>query len=1128
MKHDLLVVACGAALFLFTAGVANAQVCPADAGNPCDSANDADLCTDGVIVCNAGVPSCEQEGARIWLPADEGSGAVLVNAADAPRQAEAAVGAAVTWTTGDVGLGVLLDSTLATSWLRIPKAEAVSQGPWTWSFKVLSTGSSGTVVSRTSLGQFDGFRYQVDGTVTLEGTDYASTPLPVGFWRHITIVLTNTHLKIYHDGSLVDDFAIAAQPTSWVSDIWFGQDQDSNNGGFQTSDAFSGILDDIVYYPRALSASQILDLYGLGVTFQQMHRELCDGVDNDCNPNTPDPKNTACDGPDSDLCQNGVTQCSGGFLGLTTSCGAETITDQIEVCNFLDDDCDGVVDNGTGAGLACDGPDIDQCAGGRFTCNGSGGKACGAEPVLHYDFDTDIAGAKTVYDATSWNHEAAIFAGAQYTQDGQSGRALDFLGGTSSLVRIHNTDALRVSEWAFSAWIRPTTDTQGTVLYQRNVFSIWRKVDGSIAISRGQLPTSTATGLGQVTKDQWTHLTVSVDEGLATVYINGAVAGSTALNNMSPVSLITHPVSLGCTTQTRVCQSSEFVGQLDEVNFFNRPLNASEVASLHANGATWFVPSREQCGVADGNCDGATATTAVGCTSYFRDGDSDGWGADTIGYMRPTVWWSMDEVSADGSFRDWSKNSVPLRRIGGSRRVLGYRGLGLEFDGTDRKVGAETAATAHSWTSFGEEMTLSSWISPHTAGIGVVTRTIAGSLANTWRLVINNSGKLQFRYAGVKNNGPSVTLNSWQQVGITIKGTTITFYRNGLPTAVKALPSPLSVQHGLSIGNRAGTGYQPFDGVIDEVILFARELTGPEMSTLFTADDHACLCGADTTHKVTQRGDCADDVFSRNPAATELCDTLDTDCNGTIDDIVSSACTPNDPVTACSEGVTACVGGGTSCIGRPSSYHSFDEGTGFIAYNQVTSGHSMSADYSASALWQPGSTGQAVELMQGNRLRSGKYDFSSGGAVSFRWKPEPPLLDTGRTLVQLGAARDLMGVASADIRLTTAGFRVRVQGIDVISEPYNEWVTAGQWHHLVFTWNESGASDSLSLWIDGLLVKTVTVDLGQIDFINLGSSPAETIGLVDDLVVYEREIPAALIRQLSSIGLNGSQLNREI
>ena len=74
--------------------------------------------------------------------------------------------------------------------------------------------------------------------------------------------------------------------------------------------------------------------------------ELCDGVDNDCDAGTPDGSDepwlgTACDGLDSDFCKEGVYQCVAG--GQTCS---DLTGNNVEICNGLDDDCDGSVDEG--------------------------------------------------------------------------------------------------------------------------------------------------------------------------------------------------------------------------------------------------------------------------------------------------------------------------------------------------------------------------------------------------------------------------------------------------------------------------------------------------------------------------------------------------------------------------------------------------------------------------------------------------------------------------------------------------------------------------------------------------------------------------------------------------------------
>jgi len=100
--------------------------------------------------------------------------------------------------------------------------------------------------------------------------------------------------------------------------------------------------------------------------------ESCNGKDDDCDGEEDEDwpgLGSACDGPDADICELGLLACSAD--GESAVCVQDV--PMLELCNGQDDDCDGEVDEEWPfLGEACDGTDDDLCANGVLVCQQDG------------------------------------------------------------------------------------------------------------------------------------------------------------------------------------------------------------------------------------------------------------------------------------------------------------------------------------------------------------------------------------------------------------------------------------------------------------------------------------------------------------------------------------------------------------------------------------------------------------------------------------------------------------------------------------------------------------------------------------------------------------------------------------
>jgi hypothetical protein len=199
------------------------------------------------------------------------------------------------------------------------------------------------------------------------------------------------------------------------------------------------------------------------------------------------------------------------------------------------------------------------------------------------------------------NHNGTLFNGVGFAS-GEVGQAFSFNGDSQAVV-IPYSPSLVSTQYSMEAWVKPTsqvtTEDGQEVIYGESygfgqlvvrpgttgvqvVFQFgnggggWYEVDGTTNIPIGQL----------------THVIGTWDGTTLKLYINGA------LNNSSTPGAV--PVSSGCpfyiggfyNPDADECWtvSQFFVGLIDEVSYYNRPLAPAEVQALYNAGSAGKCP----------------------------------------------------------------------------------------------------------------------------------------------------------------------------------------------------------------------------------------------------------------------------------------------------------------------------------------------------------------------------------------------------------------------------------------------------------------------------------------------------------------------------------------------------------
>jgi hypothetical protein len=316
---------------------------------------------------------------------------------------------------------------------------------------------------------------------------------------------------------------------------------------------------------------------------------------------------------------------------------------------------------------------------------------------------------------------------------------------------------------------------------------------------------------GLILTNVFEHVAVTYDKasGAGTLYLNGSVVQQSTLGSFTPQ---TSPdLSIGYRPNTVPFGPIPFLGQVDELSIYSRALAASEIQAIHQAGTLG------KCSQSSGLCSPA----APGLVAWWK---GDGNATDV-------------QTGLTGTFS-------------GAEYGPGEVGLAFNFDGSGNNVRVPASPVMDIGSANG--MTIESWIysTDNTYARPIVewVPKLVGGFATHFYAHQHGPGVLYADLYDTANNhhmietpAGLVHTNAYQHVAVTYDKSSgvARLYVNGTLATESNLGSfTPQTSPDLSIGYRPNTvpfGPIPFFGRIDEVSLYNRALSTPEIQSIYNA-----------------------------------------------------------------------------------------------------------------------------------------------------------------------------------------------------------------------------------------------------------------------------------------------------
>jgi hypothetical protein len=181
-------------------------------------------------------------------------------------------------------------------------------------------------------------------------------------------------------------------------------------------------------------------------------------------------------------------------------------------------------------------------------------------------------GENDAQDSIGTNH--GTLQGTVPFAEGQFGQSFS-LDGERDFVSVGNPEALRLQNFTISAWVKRDDLSKGggIFLYGQSGYGFGIQPSGALFLTQIGI-NHVATSSVRVTDTDFHHVAVSKSGGIVTFYVDGVPETIVGYN---PTFNFFTNAAIGTRTDSN---DPAFIGQIDEVAIFNRPLDRSEVAAL--------------------------------------------------------------------------------------------------------------------------------------------------------------------------------------------------------------------------------------------------------------------------------------------------------------------------------------------------------------------------------------------------------------------------------------------------------------------------------------------------------------------------------------------------------------------